>query len=156
MCQSFCFCSDDFTAFGNSVGAPCVFPFFYNGTFYDDCISLDRPKPWCSTTDNYTRDEQWGECLDYDVCQKHMVLSDLWRNIGCDHYSFGKVEENDLYLQEGWYRFTGIGGDRLTDACSTYQDCSPENIFWPSILECDAGLTLYYLIPFRGMYMTCK
>ncbi|KAI4904933.1 hypothetical protein NFI96_022328, partial [Prochilodus magdalenae] len=144
------------TAYGNSIGAPCVFPFFYDGTFYDDCISLDRPKPWCSTTDNYTRDEQWGECLDYDVCQEHMVLSDLWRNIGCDRYSFGIEEVNDFYLHEGWYNFTGIGGDRMAYVCLMYEDCSPEKINWLRNLDCGAGLILYYLIPVTGVYTTCK
>ncbi|KAL7845323.1 hypothetical protein AOLI_G00235150 [Acnodon oligacanthus] len=126
------------TANGNSKGAPCVFPFFYNGSYYDDCVSFDHPNLWCSTTDNYTRDGQWGECLDYDVCQYHKTLSDPWRNIGC---TFSFLQNcSDLCLKEGWYRFTGFGGDRMA--------CGEQG------LDCGGGLILYYLVPKSEIYLT--
>ncbi|KAL7845334.1 hypothetical protein AOLI_G00235260 [Acnodon oligacanthus] len=137
------------TANGNSKGAPCVFPFFYNGSYYDDCVSFDRPNLWCSTTANYTRDGQWGECLDYDVCQCHRNLSDPWRNIGFNLSSFPYGQMYDLKLKEGWYRFTGIGGDRMSPyTCNASVTACVRN------LDCGAGLILYYLVPIRGAYRT--
>ncbi|KAL7845324.1 hypothetical protein AOLI_G00235160 [Acnodon oligacanthus] len=80
---------------------------------------------------------------------------------------------NDLYLLEGWYSFTGIGGDRLgyqclndvisnefllndtessTDfylnTCDTVTGCT-----WS--LDCGGGLILYYLTPVNRTYTTC-
>ncbi|KAL7845335.1 hypothetical protein AOLI_G00235270 [Acnodon oligacanthus] len=121
------------TANGNSKGAPCVFPFFYNGSYYDDCVSFDRPNLWCSTTANYTRDGQWGECLDYDVCQYHNTLSDPWRNIGLG--SRIPWQMPDLILQEGWYLCNPVTGSA-------------------QILDCGAGRSLYYLVPIGGAYRT--
>uniref|UniRef100_A0A3B4D4Y9 Fibronectin type-II domain-containing protein n=1 Tax=Pygocentrus nattereri TaxID=42514 RepID=A0A3B4D4Y9_PYGNA len=59
---------DNMTINGNSKGAPCVFPFFYNGAYYNNCACFGHPNRWCSTTDNYTRDGLWGECLNYAPC----------------------------------------------------------------------------------------
>ncbi|XP_037399192.1 uncharacterized protein LOC119264671 [Pygocentrus nattereri] len=153
------------TANGNSKGAPCVFPFFYNGSYHHDCVSFDRPNPWCSTTDNYTRDGQWGECLNYDVCQGHSTLSDPWRNIAFGSLLVWKML--DLNLQEGWYRFNGTGGDQMAYYCLskpgfnyssisvnlTWNSCDPVNGSAQN-LDCGAGLILYYLIPIRGAYRT--
>ncbi|XP_072513872.1 adhesion G protein-coupled receptor E3-like isoform X2 [Salminus brasiliensis] len=47
-------------------GVPCVFPFYFNGYFYTCCVYSNASCTWCSTTDNYTRDGQRGECLNYD------------------------------------------------------------------------------------------
>ncbi|XP_036417846.1 uncharacterized protein LOC118801596 [Colossoma macropomum] len=136
------------TANGNSKGAPCIFPFFYNGAFYNDCVIFHHPNPWCSTTDNYTRDGKWGECLDYDVCQRHNNLSDPWRNIGFNLSSYPNLQMKDLNLQEGWYRFKGFSGDRMAYYCIR-DTVSVQN------LDCGAGLILYYLVPIRGVYRTC-
>uniref|UniRef100_A0A8B9JN12 Fibronectin type-II domain-containing protein n=1 Tax=Astyanax mexicanus TaxID=7994 RepID=A0A8B9JN12_ASTMX len=61
------------TVKGNSGGAQCVFPFVYNGTYYTDCIDFTEYnityEQWCSTTEDYTRDEKWGECPDYGIIQ---------------------------------------------------------------------------------------
>ncbi|KAI4887566.1 hypothetical protein NFI96_029668, partial [Prochilodus magdalenae] len=141
------------TANGNSMGAPCVFPFFYDGYFYNDCISFDHSTSWCSTTDNYTRDGQWGECLDYDVCHHHKNLSHPWRNIGC-HTIFNTLcEDDDDDLKEGWYHFNGIGGDRLAYPCGHFEVFGAKDV---QMIVCGAQLVLYYLIPIRGVYLTRK
>lgn len=55
---------------GNALGAPCVFPFRYKGTWYHRCISgqpenanLPEGLSWCSTTMNYDEQRRWGFCL---------------------------------------------------------------------------------------------
>uniref|UniRef100_A0A8C4S3E5 Fibronectin type-II domain-containing protein n=1 Tax=Erpetoichthys calabaricus TaxID=27687 RepID=A0A8C4S3E5_ERPCA len=54
-----------YTSKGNSFGRPCEFPFKYNGTWHDDCVSDEREEglPWCSTSEDYDSDQQWGLCL---------------------------------------------------------------------------------------------
>ncbi|XP_062405605.1 72 kDa type IV collagenase-like isoform X2 [Sardina pilchardus] len=47
---------------GNAGGALCVFPFKYKGIWHSKCTSVRHDKPWCATTDDYTRDGRWGEC----------------------------------------------------------------------------------------------
>lgn len=42
-----------------------MFPFFYNGAYYNACVTFGNTKAWCSTTDNFTRDGKQGDCLDY-------------------------------------------------------------------------------------------
>ncbi|XP_076880757.1 LOW QUALITY PROTEIN: lymphocyte antigen 75 [Brachyhypopomus gauderio] len=57
------------TTGGNSNGAPCRFPFLYNGTWHHNCVATanaTRPVEWCSTTDNYDQDQMWGDCLKYE------------------------------------------------------------------------------------------
>ena len=52
------------TTEGNSYGAPCCFPFNYEGVDFVGCTMFDSKyrRPWCSTTPNYDADEQWGYC----------------------------------------------------------------------------------------------
>ncbi|KAL7845271.1 hypothetical protein AOLI_G00234630 [Acnodon oligacanthus] len=52
-----------------------------------------------------------------EICQKYFTLSDPWRNIGFNPV-FGQSPK-DLQLMPGWYRFTGVGGDRLVNYCSS-------------------------------------
>jgi len=44
----------------------CNFPFEYNGIVYDDCITVDHDRPWCSTgtlaNDKHIHGS-WGNCL---------------------------------------------------------------------------------------------
>uniref|UniRef100_A0A8B9J9R7 Lymphocyte antigen 75 n=1 Tax=Astyanax mexicanus TaxID=7994 RepID=A0A8B9J9R7_ASTMX len=56
------------TSGGNSLGAPCKFPFLYNGTWHHRCLPADdvHPPDWCSTKDSYDQDQQWGTCLKYE------------------------------------------------------------------------------------------
>ncbi|XP_068731227.1 epididymal sperm-binding protein 1-like isoform X2 [Montipora capricornis] len=44
-------------------GKCCVFPFTYGGKVYQSCTTKNHDKPWCSTTANYDKDGQWGNCL---------------------------------------------------------------------------------------------
>lgn len=55
------------TSGGNSNGAPCEFPFLYNGTWYHSCLpGTDEPAlEWCSTTANFDQEQKWGNCLKY-------------------------------------------------------------------------------------------
>ena len=49
---------------GNSFGAPCYFPFTYNGAQYDTCIKESTGNEyWCSTTANYDSDQKKGNCV---------------------------------------------------------------------------------------------
>ncbi|KAK1170415.1 matrix metalloproteinase-9-like [Acipenser oxyrinchus oxyrinchus] len=49
------------------LGFECVFPFIYKEESYFSCTDKDSDKPWCSLTDNYDVDEQWGYCDGYDT-----------------------------------------------------------------------------------------
>ncbi|KTG47312.1 hypothetical protein cypCar_00030790, partial [Cyprinus carpio] len=55
------------TSGGNSNGAPCEFPFLYNGTWHHSCLpgTGDKTLDWCSTTANYDLQKKWGNCLKY-------------------------------------------------------------------------------------------
>ncbi|XP_006839297.1 PREDICTED: matrix metalloproteinase-9 [Chrysochloris asiatica] len=52
------------TRFGNADGAPCHFPFTFEGRSYTACTSAGRSDNmlWCSTTANYDTDGQFGFC----------------------------------------------------------------------------------------------
>ncbi|NWJ02858.1 MPRI protein, partial [Crypturellus undulatus] len=43
-------------------GELCVFPFKYKGKSYGECITEEKTRPWCATTENYLGDEKWGFC----------------------------------------------------------------------------------------------
>ncbi|XP_035390601.1 adhesion G protein-coupled receptor E3-like [Electrophorus electricus] len=83
---------------------------------------------------------------------------------------------NDNNLQDGWYKFTGIGGDRIVYYCPHISLSSPSNellnssrsfqsssafhlytcdINTPQLLHCGGALVLYYLTKNKGMYITC-
>ncbi|KAJ8282372.1 hypothetical protein COCON_G00048910 [Conger conger] len=64
-----------FTTGGNSLGAPCEFPFRYNATWYHGCVPTDDGLSWCSTTADFDTDRMMGYCLEYeDGCER------LWTN----------------------------------------------------------------------------
>ncbi|XP_075036883.1 lymphocyte antigen 75 [Mixophyes fleayi] len=53
-----------YTTGGNSYGKPCEFPFLNNGTWYHDCIyDVSEDREWCSTSEKYDADGNWGNCL---------------------------------------------------------------------------------------------
>ncbi|XP_068120881.1 uncharacterized protein [Hyperolius riggenbachi] len=59
------FCHDkaQYTVGGTGNGAPCVFPFTYEGIQYYSCTSAgqDDRRQWCATTSSY---DKWGFCRD--------------------------------------------------------------------------------------------
>ncbi|XP_004687492.1 PREDICTED: matrix metalloproteinase-9 [Condylura cristata] len=52
------------THFGNANGAPCHFPFTFEGRSYSSCTTEGRSDgvPWCATTASYDTDRQFGFC----------------------------------------------------------------------------------------------
>ena len=70
----------------NGTRQYCKFPFIYQGHEQITCIDIDPPDssssqgPWCSITDNFDTDRQWGFCelgvtgtTFYDVCHSQWV-----------------------------------------------------------------------------------
>ncbi|XP_007544154.1 matrix metalloproteinase-9-like [Poecilia formosa] len=54
---------------GNANGAPCVYPFVFQGKMYKSCTTdgrIDR-KRWCATTSNYDTDKKYGICPKRDT-----------------------------------------------------------------------------------------
>ena len=43
-------------------GDCCYIPFVFGGNTYHDCTSDGWHREWCSLTDNYDDDGQWGNC----------------------------------------------------------------------------------------------
>lgn len=52
------------TRYGNANGAECHFPFIFEGKSYSSCTTEGRTDnvPWCATTEDYGRDQQYGFC----------------------------------------------------------------------------------------------
>uniref|UniRef100_A0A4W4HBK9 72 kDa type IV collagenase n=1 Tax=Electrophorus electricus TaxID=8005 RepID=A0A4W4HBK9_ELEEL len=53
-----------FTMAGNAQGAPCKFPFTFQGSKYDSCTTSGRDDGyrWCATTEDYDKDMAYGFC----------------------------------------------------------------------------------------------
>uniref|UniRef100_A0A6Q2XMF3 72 kDa type IV collagenase n=1 Tax=Esox lucius TaxID=8010 RepID=A0A6Q2XMF3_ESOLU len=53
-----------FTLGGNADGAPCKFPFTFQGDKYESCTTQGRDDGyrWCATTENYDNDKSYGFC----------------------------------------------------------------------------------------------
>ena len=50
---------------GNQPNSNCVFPFWYEGTVYESCITVEDDTPWCSTevdTNGHHVHGLWGYC----------------------------------------------------------------------------------------------
>ncbi|XP_074430638.1 macrophage mannose receptor 1-like [Larus michahellis] len=67
---------DIYTLGGNAFGAPCVFPFKFNGKWHAECIprSDDAGSFWCATSSDFDKDQLFGNCPVKDTIHK-----DLWK-----------------------------------------------------------------------------
>ena len=53
------------TTGGKQPNNNCVFPFWFKGTVYETCITVEDDTPWCSTevdSNGHHVDGQWGYC----------------------------------------------------------------------------------------------
>merc|ERR1711872_1054279 len=49
---------------GNDPGKCCYFPFKYNDDTYINCDDVNNNGvKWCATTENYDKDQKWGNCV---------------------------------------------------------------------------------------------
>ncbi|XP_039607564.1 hepatocyte growth factor activator-like isoform X1 [Polypterus senegalus] len=73
-------------------GKVCKFPFRYGGSVYHRCISNSfSSRPWCATTHNFDRDQEWGICAPlpdtvqakcYEAAHlKYYDVGDIWGRI---------------------------------------------------------------------------
>lgn len=68
------------THFGNADGAPCHFPFTFDGRSYSACTTDGRSddKLWCSTTADFDTDRRFGFCpseSEFGVAERVAVVS---------------------------------------------------------------------------------
>ncbi|XP_063065328.1 uromodulin-like [Engraulis encrasicolus] len=70
------------------------------------------PQGHIPTGDNYG-------CSEPDPCEQYSTLSEPWRNADMAR------SRDDSALQEGWFRFSGVGGDVLDGVCM-YARSPPE------------------------------
>ncbi|NWH57210.1 MRC1 protein, partial [Geococcyx californianus] len=67
---------DIYTLGGNAFGAPCVFPFKFNGKWYAECIPRSEGESsfWCATSSDFDEDQFFGNCP-----LKDTTNNDLWK-----------------------------------------------------------------------------
>uniref|UniRef100_A0A8C6DZW3 Coagulation factor XII n=1 Tax=Moschus moschiferus TaxID=68415 RepID=A0A8C6DZW3_MOSMO len=101
------------------TGKPCHFPFQYHRQLYHKCIHRGRPgpRPWCATTPNFEKDQQWAYCLEpkkvKDHCSKHnpcqkggtcVNMPDGPRCICADHFT-GKHCQKEKCFEPQFFQF---------------------------------------------------
>uniref|UniRef100_A0A672L2A6 Lymphocyte antigen 75-like n=1 Tax=Sinocyclocheilus grahami TaxID=75366 RepID=A0A672L2A6_SINGR len=99
------------TSGGNSNGAPCEFPFLYNGTWHHSCLpgTEDKTLDWCSTTANYDLQKKWGNCL------KHVEgCIDLWEKAPVKGRCYQVVSTAVVTWHEARDACRSQGGDLLS------------------------------------------
>ena len=76
-------------------GKCCVFPFIYLGKSYSECTNVGAfwSSYWCSTTQNYDVDKQWGHCK-----RRNVLLLLTYRTIGM-RYSYVAFQSRYIQLQ---------------------------------------------------------
>lgn len=52
-------------------------------------------------------------------CDGYQNITDPWRNLLFKSSSFSGYPHDDVELVNKWWRFTGIGGDRVINTCNT-------------------------------------
>ncbi|KAF7689249.1 hypothetical protein HF521_012602 [Silurus meridionalis] len=99
----------------------------------------------------------------YSFCPSYKTLSDPWRNVGFCSMSNTR---SDISLNEGWYRFTSVGGDKVITSCgstinTTSHNLTVYNLFtcnssisYTNYINCSQGFTVYYLRPTKQTYAT--
>ncbi|XP_027525200.1 cation-independent mannose-6-phosphate receptor [Corapipo altera] len=63
-------------------GELCVFPFKYKGKIYEECITEEKNRPWCATTENYQGDEKWGFCGSANARKESTIIFTCDENAG--------------------------------------------------------------------------
>uniref|UniRef100_A0A3P8SFA6 Uncharacterized protein n=1 Tax=Amphiprion percula TaxID=161767 RepID=A0A3P8SFA6_AMPPE len=58
-------------------------------------------------------------CLHSCSCNNYTNITEPWRNKLYTSSSFSGFPKDDAHLVGKWWRFTGIGGDRIITACLT-------------------------------------
>ncbi|KAM9656105.1 cation-independent mannose-6-phosphate receptor isoform 1-T1 [Morphnus guianensis] len=63
-------------------GELCVFPFKYKGKTYEECITEEKNRPWCATTENYQGDRKWGFCGNATARRESTIIFTCDENAG--------------------------------------------------------------------------
>uniref|UniRef100_A0A672L463 Lymphocyte antigen 75-like n=1 Tax=Sinocyclocheilus grahami TaxID=75366 RepID=A0A672L463_SINGR len=120
------------TSGGNSNGAPCEFPFLYNGTWHHSCLpgTEDKTLDWCSTTANYDLQKKWGNCL------KHVEgCIDLWEKAPVKGRCYQVVSTAVVTWHEARDACRSQGGDLLS--VSSPQELDNTGSLWIGLNHLD-------------------
>ncbi|XP_065487218.1 cation-independent mannose-6-phosphate receptor [Caloenas nicobarica] len=63
-------------------GELCVFPFTYKGKSYEECITEEKNRLWCATTENYQGDGKWGFCSNATARRESTIIFTCDENAG--------------------------------------------------------------------------
>uniref|UniRef100_A0A8B9Q7D4 Insulin like growth factor 2 receptor n=1 Tax=Apteryx owenii TaxID=8824 RepID=A0A8B9Q7D4_APTOW len=102
-------------------GELCVFPFKYKGKSYEECITEEKNRPWCATTENYQGDGKWGFCV---------------AQLSKSHETTGKKESTIIFMCD---ENAGNGSPRLlseTLGCAVTFEWRTQAVCPPKKMEC--------------------